>query len=234
MALRHKNKIKRANAFLVIGILFIFPALAFATGGPQSANQSCAINSDCQSGYICSPTTFTCVTQSTTGTNNPSGGPQGPNQSCAINSDCQSGYICSPTSFTCVTQSQSTQGTNNNTGSGGTSGPCLGDPNLTPVNGVCLPGSGVIGVPTTGFAGASSLSGLIILVIQFLLGFAGLISIVVLIIGGYWYITAAGNEEMSEKGRKAITNAIIGLIIVMLSYAIVTIISATLVASTFP
>jgi hypothetical protein len=47
-----------------------------------------------------------------------------------------------------------------------------------------------------------------------------------LIVGGFWYITSAGNEEQAEKGKTAITNAIIGVIVVLLSYAVVTVIGA--------
>ena len=55
-----------------------------------------------------------------------------------------------------------------------------------------------------------------------------MIAVVFVIIGGYMYVTSAGNEETAEKGRKTIINAIIGLVIVILSYSIVTVISNTI------
>ncbi len=58
-------------------------------------------------------------------------------------------------------------------------------------------------------------------VIQLLLEFAALVAVVFIILGGFWYLTAAGNEEQSEKGRKAITSAIIGLVVIIMAYAIV-------------
>lgn len=52
------------------------------------------------------------------------------------------------------------------------------------------------------------------------LGFLGLVSVIMLIYGGYQYLTAGGNEESLEKAKKIIKNALVGLVIVLLSYAI--------------
>ncbi len=41
------------------------------------------------------------------------------------------------------------------------------------------------------------------------------------IIGGYQIMTAAGNETRAKDGRKTLTNALIGLAIVLLSYVII-------------
>lgn len=54
---------------------------------------------------------------------------------------------------------------------------------------------------------------------------AGAIAVLFVIIGGFWYITSAGNEEQAEKGQKTVTNAIIGVIVVVLSYVIITVIA---------
>ena len=99
------------------------------------------------------------------------------------------------------------------------------------VNGLCLPTTPAFG--TTGLAGQKTLSGLILQIIQLLLTFAGMIAVGALVLGGYWYITSAGNEEQAEKGKKAIINAIIGLVIITLAYAIVMIISSTLLATNY-
>jgi len=68
-------------------------------------------------------------------------------------------------------------------------------------------------------------------VIALLLQFAALIAVVFLMIGGFWYLTAAGNEEQSEKGRKALTSAIIGLIVIIMAYAVVRVIANVLVTN---
>jgi uncharacterized membrane protein YwzB len=95
---------------------------------------------------------------------------------------------------------------------------------LTPVNGLCLPPSQY----TTGIAGSTTLSGFIITIIKILLSFAGIIAVVMLVIGGYWYMAAGGNEETAEKGKKTIINFVLGLVVIILAYTIVTIIAATL------
>lgn len=48
----------------------------------------------------------------------------------------------------------------------------------------------------------------------------GLLAVIYLIYGGVTYITAGGDAEKAGKGRVAITNAIIGVIIIILSFAI--------------
>jgi len=58
--------------------------------------------------------------------------------------------------------------------------------------------------------------------ISYLLIFTGIIAVAYLIYGGLIYITAGGDAEKASKGRVAITNAIIGIIIIMASYAIYT------------
>lgn len=77
---------------------------------------------------------------------------------------------------------------------------------------------------------SNTVSGLIKLVINWMLALAGLIAVLFLIIGGFWYITSAGNEEQAEKGKGTVINAIIGIIIIVLSWVIVNVVS-NLVAS---
>lgn len=72
-----------------------------------------------------------------------------------------------------------------------------------------------------------SVKGTLLQVIQIMLGFAGIIAIFFVIIGGYRYIFDGGNSEQAEKGKKTVTNALIGLVIIFLSFAIVTIVSKT-------
>src|ERR1051326_9483449 len=56
---------------------------------------------------------------------------------------------------------------------------------------------------------------------RLLLLVAGAVAVLFVIIGGYQYMTSGGNEESAEKGRKTVTNAIIGVVIIILSYVIV-------------
>ena len=88
-----------------------------------------------------------------------------------------------------------------------------------------LSGSGMTSVfGTTGLNSSQSLSDLIVNVIRIMLLFAGAIAVFFVIVGGYQYIASGGNEETAEKGRKTLINAIIGIIVVVLAYAIINVI----------
>jgi len=50
---------------------------------------------------------------------------------------------------------------------------------------------------------------------------AGAIAVIYLVYGGILYITAGGDAEKATKGRTAVINAIIGIIIILLALVIV-------------
>lgn len=62
------------------------------------------------------------------------------------------------------------------------------------------------------------------LVINWALYLAAIIAVIFIIIGGFLYITSAGNDAQAKKGRETLTNALIGLTIIILSYLIVQIV----------
>ena len=64
--------------------------------------------------------------------------------------------------------------------------------------------------------------------IDILLYFAGAVAVVFLVIGGYQYVTSRGNEEAMEKAKKTITAAIIGIVIIIMAFAIVQIVNTFL------
>lgn len=156
---------------------------------------------------------------------------------CTTSNDCiVSGQYCDTTGAgggACITGTDPNKAVTSPTAPAsspsGSRGPCPEGLGPQPVNGLCLPPNPY----STGVASQKTLTGLLILVIQFLLDFAGVVAVIVLVVGGFWYITSAGNEEQAEKGKSAIINAIIGLLVVILSYAIVTIISGTLTTTSF-
>lgn len=78
---------------------------------------------------------------------------------------------------------------------------------------------------SAGVASDTDLPGLLMRVIMILLGVAGLVAVIFLIVGGFRYITAGGNEEAAEAGKKTITNAIIGIVIIILSFVIVRVVA---------
>ena len=61
-------------------------------------------------------------------------------------------------------------------------------------------------------------------VIELALGLTGLVATAFIVLGGYQIIMARGNDEIAKKGRQTLTNAIIGLVIIILSYVIVSIV----------
>jgi len=82
----------------------------------------------------------------------------------------------------------------------------------------------------TGPAQNASISALIFEIIQVLLFIIGIISVLFVILGGFRYVTASGNEEAAEGAKKMITHAIIGLVIVIMSFVIVRVISNALIS----
>ena len=57
-------------------------------------------------------------------------------------------------------------------------------------------------------------------IVQYTLGFLGIIFLIMIIYSGFQWMTAGGNEETISKAKKRIINATIGLIIVLAAYAI--------------
>lgn len=70
----------------------------------------------------------------------------------------------------------------------------------------------------------SGFEGLIVFIIQILLYLAGAIAVLFVIIGGFQYIMSAGNAETAAKGKKTVINAIIGIVLIILSYLIISVI----------
>jgi len=66
----------------------------------------------------------------------------------------------------------------------------------------------------------ADLIGIIFKTIQYILAFLGVVAVVVIIIGGFMWMTAAGNDEKVGKAKKIILQGLIGLIIILLAFAI--------------
>lgn len=58
-------------------------------------------------------------------------------------------------------------------------------------------------------------------IIRFVLIFAFVVAFVMLLIGGIRWIMAGGDEKAVEKARNTITAALIGLVIILVAYAII-------------
>ncbi len=70
--------------------------------------------------------------------------------------------------------------------------------------------------------------------IQLFLGLLATIFFILILMSGFWLITARGEDEKYEKAMYTIKRAVIGFFIVIASYAIVNVVSSTIIKSTLP
>lgn len=70
------------------------------------------------------------------------------------------------------------------------------------------------------FGSSGSLESGIGVIIQSILSLVGVIFMVLLVYGGILWMTASGNDQQVEKAKNIIIQSIIGLVIVLLAYAI--------------
>jgi uncharacterized membrane protein YwzB len=222
--MKNNYKIKIGVLFFAVlsaGVFYYQGNALAQTATFLPAGSACKASIDCELGLSCSTASKIC------------------GQTCSADSDCASNQHCdlsgqpgacipgAPASGSGSSSGQTGGTTGTNGGSAGTTGAgnqITCPSGLSMVNNVCLPPSQY----TTGIAASTSLSGFIISLIKILLAFAGVIAVVMLVIGGYWYMAAGGNEEMAEKGKNTVLNFVMGLVIIILAYTIVTIVAATL------
>lgn len=81
-----------------------------------------------------------------------------------------------------------------------------------------------LNLPNGDFGGVQDLRDLIIRVVRWILGFVGLIAVLVIIYGGYLWMTSAGRSERVDEAKIVIRNGVIGLTIIIASFAIVALI----------
>ena len=65
-------------------------------------------------------------------------------------------------------------------------------------------------------------------IIQFALGFMGIVFVLLIIYSGFLWMTAGGDTKKVESAKNIIKNCIIGLIIMVLAYSITTFVFANL------
>ncbi len=69
-------------------------------------------------------------------------------------------------------------------------------------------------------------------IINVALSLLGIVAVVIILAGGFMWMTAAGNEEKLEKAKQLIFGGIIGLAIILSAYAIARFVISSLVEAT--
>ncbi|HWQ59631.1 MAG TPA: pilin [Candidatus Fimivivens sp.] len=85
----------------------------------------------------------------------------------------------------------------------------------TLMGGVCVPSGDSTGLPET------PIGTVIINVMNWLLGMLGLIAIIMFVVAGYQYLTAAGDEKNTENAKNNIKYAVIGVAVALLGYTVI-------------
>lgn len=70
-----------------------------------------------------------------------------------------------------------------------------------------------------------SINGIIIKVINWILAIVLAVDVLMIIIGGFLYVTAGGDDGRAKKGRATVLNAIIGLVIIIMAYVIANVVA---------
>lgn len=69
-------------------------------------------------------------------------------------------------------------------------------------------------------------------VIKVIMGFLGIIAVVIILIGGFKWMTAGGNEEKVGEAKKLIVAGVIGLVIILAAFGVATFVINSLLEAT--
>lgn len=69
-------------------------------------------------------------------------------------------------------------------------------------------------------------------IVNILLGFLGILAVIIILIGGFKWMTAAGNEDQVGEAKKIIVAGIIGLVIILASWGIASFVLNNLLQAT--
>lgn len=75
--------------------------------------------------------------------------------------------------------------------------------------------------PNAGLATPQSWQEWVATIINYALYLAGILAVIFIIYGGFQYITSRGNEAQAKSGARTLTYAVIGLVLIILSYVII-------------
>lgn len=69
-------------------------------------------------------------------------------------------------------------------------------------------------------------------IIRVAMGLLGIVAVVIILVGGFKWMTAGGNEEQVGEAKKWIFSGVIGLAIILSAYALATFVIQSLVSAT--
>ena len=69
-------------------------------------------------------------------------------------------------------------------------------------------------------------------VINIILGFLGIIAVIIILAGGFKWMTAGGNDDKVGEARKMIIQGVIGLVVIFAAWAIASFVITSLVSAT--
>jgi TRAP-type C4-dicarboxylate transport system permease small subunit len=101
-----------------------------------------------------------------------------------------------------------------------------------PMAGVLALEVGITEVEETIELGKRDIRSTIASIINVAMGLLGIIAVGIILIGGFQWMTAGGNEENVEKAKKRIIQGVIGLAIILASWAIARFVLESLVTAT--
>lgn len=61
-------------------------------------------------------------------------------------------------------------------------------------------------------------------IVKYLMTFLGIIAVVIILYGGFKWMTAAGNQDSVEEAKKIIIAGAIGLVVILSAFAIITLV----------
>lgn len=88
--------------------------------------------------------------------------------------------------------------------------------------------AGKAGIPTS----ETSLPALVGTILSGVLSLVGVVFLVIIVWGGFLWMTARGNEQQVEKAKNLITSAVIGLVIIAGGYAITNFVLTQIIGAT--
>jgi type IV secretory pathway VirB2 component (pilin) len=83
-----------------------------------------------------------------------------------------------------------------------------------------------------GLGQTTDLKGSIASIINIILGFLGIVAVIIILAGGFKWMTAGGNEDKVAEARQMIIQGIIGLVIIFAAWAIASFVLTSLQSAT--